>query len=298
MSGRTRNILKDLLICLRVPHWIKNLFVVLPLVFGHKLLEISMDRRVLMAFMWFCLASSTGYMVNDLLDYQRDRVHQTKRFRPIAAGRVSPRAASLVIAILGALSLAGAWRLDERFGLIVITYLVLSVLYTNVLKHLPIIDVICLGLLFTLRIVAGGVVADVALSPWIILMTGLLALFLGFAKRRQELRLLGKHARAHRGVLVHYSQHFLDQMILIVTSSLVVGYALYTMDPRTTAGLGSPRLMVSIPFVYYGIFRYLYLIYRRRNDGDPTGLLFIDRPLQINLTLWLVTCSVMIYGFR
>ena len=171
----------------------------------------------------------------------------------------------------------------------------LNIVYSKVLKEIVILDVFCIGFLFVLRVVAGGVVAEVELSHWIIVMSGLLALFLGFNKRRQELRSSDGESPSHRKVLGQYDVYFIDQMIAIVTSSIVVAYMLYTTDARTTAFFGNKHIMISIPFVYYGIFRYLYLIHKLNVGGDPTRILFRDKNTQLNLVLWLVVCVGAIY---
>ena len=185
--------------------------------------------------------------------------------------------------------------LDVYFGCIVIVYLVFNFIYSKTLKELVIIDVFCIGGFFMLRIISGSVVAGVELSHWIIIMTVLLALFLGFNKRRQELKLLEQKTTHHRRVLAKYSLYFIDQMIAAIISSSVIAYMLYTVDARTVREFGTKNLMFSIPFVYYGIFRYLYLIHKINRDGDPTRILLSDRMMQLNIALWIVVCTVVIY---
>jgi len=185
--------------------------------------------------------------------------------------------------------------LDVYFGWVVVTYIVFNFFYTKFLKDMVIVDVFCLGVFFLLRILAGSVVIKVALSYWIIFMVVLLALFLGFNKRRQELRLLEQKTTIYRKVLDKYNVYFIDQMISVITSSIVVVYMLYTIDARTVKEFGTKHLMLSIPFVYYGIFRYLYLIHKLRKEGDPTRILMFDKKMQISIALWIMVCIGVIY---
>ena len=285
-----------LLFSLRPRQWVKNFFIFLPLIFGQKLFCFPANLRTLEAFFLFSLTASAGYLINDIADFKKDTVHSRTRVRPIASGKISLPKAKAAAWVLGIVSLALSYFFSVSFGLIATIYFVLNMAYSKILKEIVILDVFCIGFLFILRVVAGGVVAQVELSHWIIVMTGLLALFLGFNKRRQELRLSQKEDPSLRKVLGDYNVGFIDQMIAIITSSIVVAYMLYTTDPRTTAFFGNKNIMISIPFVYYGIFRYLYLIHKLDVDGDPTRLLFRDKSTQLNLVLWLAVCVFAIYG--
>lgn len=280
---------------LRPRQWVKNFFIFLPLIFGQKLFCFPANLRTLGAFFLFSLVASSGYLINDLFDFKKDKFHSRTRVRPIASGKISLSNAAAAACILGAASLALSYLFDVSFGFIVTIYFVLNVVYSMLLKDLVILDVFCIGFLFILRVVAGGVVAEVELSHWIIVMTGLLALFLGFNKRRQELKLSPEEILSHRKVLGEYNVYFIDQIIAIITSSIVVAYMLYTTDSRTVIFFGNKNLMFSIPFVYYGIFRYLYLIHKLNVGGDPTRILFRDKNTQWNLVLWLVVCVTAIY---
>lgn len=197
--------------------------------------------------------------------------------------------------VLTAIVIGFSFLLKTTFGWVIVTYLVFNFVYSKIFKHIVIIDVFCIGGFFLLRIVAGSVVSDVALSHWIVIMVVLLALFLGFNKRRQELKLLSEKGSLHRRVLGQYNIYFIDQMTSVITSSIVISYALYTVDVRTQKEFGSNHLMLSIPFVYYGIFRYLYLIHRLKKEGDPTRIIFYDRKLQLNIIFWLIVCILIIY---
>lgn len=197
--------------------------------------------------------------------------------------------------ILGSISIGCSFLLDIYFGWIIVGYLIFNFLYSRFLKEAVIIDVFCIGVFFLLRITAGSIIAKVEMSHWIIMMTVLLALFLGFNKRRQELKLLEEKAIPHRRVLSKYSTHFIDQMAAVITSSIVVTYMLYTVDSRTVKEFGTHHLLYTIPFVYYGIFRYLYLIHKVRKTGDPTYMFFSDKNIRVNIILWIAVCIGVIY---
>lgn len=287
--------MKYLFFSLRPKHWIKNFFIFLPLIFGKKLFLFPDNLYALFAFFLFCLAASAVYLTNDIVDIKKDKLHPAKRLRPIASGKVSVRTAQITALMMGLLTIVVSFFLDIRFGLVIITYFIFNILYSKFLKDIVIVDVFCLAGFFYLRIIAGAVIADVVISNWILFMTALLALFLGFNKRRQELKLLEKKASSHRRVLTHYNAYFIDQMIPVITSSIVVVYMLYTVDARTVTQFGTNHLIYSIPFVYYGIFRYLYLIHKKRQDGDPVRILMSDRKMQVNLVLWAAICVLVIY---
>ncbi len=287
--------MRYLFLALRPKQWVKNLFIFLPLIFGKKLLVFPANLRTAIAFCLFSLATGVAYLINDIVDFERDRLHPTKCLRPIASGKVSIRHATIIAFIGGVLATVPSFVLNVYFGYSVIIYLILNLFYSKILKDLVIIDVLCISGFFLLRIISGSVAAEVVLSHWIIIMTVLLALFLGFNKRRQELKLLGQKATLHRHALTKYSLSFIDQMIAVITSLILIAYMLYTVDSRTVQEFGSKNLMFSIPFVYYGIFRYLYLIYRIKRDGDPTYILFSDRMMQLNIALWAVVCILVIY---
>jgi len=290
--------MKYLFFSLRPTQWIKNLFIFLPLIFGKKLFVYPANIKTVIAFFLFCMTASVVYLINDIIDIDKDKVHPTKRLRPIASGKVSISMARFTALILGVASVSLSFVLNLYFGVVVMAYLIGNVLYSTILKNLVIIDVFCITAFFYLRIKAGSVVATVDLSHWIIFMVILLALFLGLNKRRQELRLLARKSVSHRIVLTQYTPYFIDQMSAVITSSIVVVYMLYTIDARTVKEFGTDHLMYSIPFVYYGIFRYLYLLHKIRKEGDPSRILLSDKMMRINIALWIVVCIAVIYfGF-
>jgi 4-hydroxybenzoate polyprenyltransferase len=273
------------------------------LIFAHKAFTVF-DRsvvvnwepilRALWAFAAFCLVSSATYLLNDIYDRNADRLHPVKRERPIASGRLSVRAAAIAAVVLFALGLAGAGLLSWKVLAVLSGYLVLTVAYSAALKHVVILDVLVLAAGYVLRAFAGTVVIDVNLSVWLFICTILLALFLALTKRRAELTLFDANAVQQRTVLANYSPQLLDQMISVVTASTVVSYAIYTASPSE---FHTHNLVLTVPFVIYGIFRYLYLVYQKQVGTDPDKALFRDAPLLINILLWLIAAGVIIYVF-
>jgi 4-hydroxybenzoate polyprenyltransferase len=287
--------LRDLWQLVRPTQWSKNLVIFAALIFAKHLFNRLDVLLVSLGFVAFCLTASAAYVMNDLRDCERDRQHPLKSLRPLPAGRVR-RGTAVVLAIallVSGLSLALSLRLD--FGLLVVLYFVLQIAYTFWLKETVILDVMAIATGFVIRAGAGGVIIAVPVSPWLIICTFLLALFLGFSKRRHELILLEGRATDHRASLKEYSPYFLDQMIAVVTASTVVAYAIWTVSPEIREKLGTEKLYLTIPFVLFGIFRYLYLVHQREEGGNPTQLLLSDRPLLIGVLLWIVTAAVLLY---
>ena len=280
---------------MRPYQWVKNFFIFLPLIFGKKLLDPVVLAKAGLMFLLFSFAASAVYLVNDVFDREKDKFHRLKRLRPVASGKIKPEQALAAAAALGFAALTGSFLLQKELGLIVLAYIVFNFLYSKVLKDLVIIDVFCIGFFFLLRVLAGTAAAGVPSSYWMIAMTFLLALFLGFNKRRQEIRMYRGEALRQRGVLTKYNVYFIDQMIAVLTSSVVVVYMLYTVDARTVAEFGTTHLLYSIPFVYYGIFRYLYIVHKTARGEDPTRVFFTDRMTGLNLFLWASVCVMVIY---
>lgn len=286
--------LKALLQTMRPKQWIKNVFIFGALVFDNKLFDPAYFLRTLAAFVMFCLVSSTVYIINDLGDIKKDRLHPIKRNRPLASGRLKPPVAvGGVVGILVVL-LPLAFALDLSFGIIALAYLVNNLLYTFWLKNVVIIDVLSIAAGFVLRVGAGvAVIPTERFSPWIYVCMTLLALFLGFGKRRHELALLVTDANNHRQVLEDYNLPFLDEMMGVVTASTVMAYATYTFSAE---GLPSNHsMMLTVPFVLYAIFRYLYLIHVRGEGGAPEEILLSDRPFLLDVTLWGILVVLLLY---
>jgi 4-hydroxybenzoate polyprenyltransferase len=284
-----------LLTALRPRQWVKNLLVLAPVLFSRHLFSSAGLSKGLAAFALFCVVSSSCYLVNDLKDVERDCVHPSKRYRPIASGKLRKSLALAIAVALLILGMAAALVLNRGFGLVLGAYCLISLTYTFILKQLVILDVFAVALGFVLRAVAGAVVIRVEISSWLLVCTTLLALFLGFSKRRYELLLLQEEAGNHRQVLEEYNPHFLDMMIAIVTASTVTSYALYTTSEETVQRFHTRGLLLTLPFVLYGIFRYLYLIYHKDLGGDPVETALADPPTIINLVLWATTVAVILY---
>jgi 4-hydroxybenzoate polyprenyltransferase len=233
--------------------------------------------------------------VNDIADRESDRQHPLKSRRPIASGALPVQVALGAIIVLGIVSLAGAAALGRAFTAVAATYLSLQILYSLLLKHIVIVDVLTIAVGFVLRAVGGAVAVDVEISHWLLVCTILLALFIAMAKRRHEIVLLADGASDHRPILGEYSAYLLDQMIGVVTASTLISYVFYTISPETEAKFGTDWLGFTIPFPLYGIFRYLYLVHRREGGGSPSDLLLTDRPLLACVALWAVTVALIIY---
>lgn len=285
-----------LLSALRPRQWTKNAAVLAPLFFAHRALEPRLLITALVAALAFCLLSSAVYLCNDVVDRDRDRWHPVKRLRPIASGALRvPAAIALAIALALTAIVVFAW-LGRAVLLSALGYLALQAIYTAVLKKQVIVDVIAIAIGFVLRVATGALSIGVPISNWLYLCTFLLALFLGFSKRRAELGLLQDRAAGHRPGLEDLSLPLLDQLIAAVTASTILSFSLYTMSPDTIAKFGSDRLMLTLPCVIYGIFRYLYLVYRKGSGGSPEKLLLSDRPLLIAIALFVLIAGAVIYG--
>ena len=278
------------------PHeWLKNVFVLAALVFAKRIFEPDDLLRSGLAFACFCLISSAAYLFNDIRDRESDRRHPQKCHRPIASGALRVSVAAIAALALALVALSGGFYAHPHFGIVLLIYAVVNVAYTLYLKHVVILDVMTIAMGFLLRAIGGAVAIQVSISSWFILCTVLLALFLCFAKRRQERVLLKAEAHNHRRILEDYSLQFLDQVIAIVTAGALVSYALYTMSPEVMKKLGNDRLNLTIPFVIYGMLRYLYLLYTQSEGGNPASTVLGDAPLLIVCTLWLLTLGALIY---
>jgi len=282
---------------MRPAHWVKNLIVFAALVFAQVYMMPEKILLAVLAFLAFNFGTSAVYLINDIFDRENDKKHPLKSKRPIATGDVSVSTAVSAAIILIAAALLLAFYLNIPTVITLAVYICLNILYSMFLKHLVILDVMTIAAGFVLRAVAGGFAIEVPISAWLLVCTTLLALFLGFGKRRHELTLLSENATDHRKSLEQYSTPFLDQMISVVTASTVVAYAFYTLSPEVVEKFGTHWLSLSIPFVLYGIFRYLYLIFHKEMGGSPTRLLLTDPPLLICVILWLGTV-LLIINFR
>lgn len=289
--------LKLILKAMRPKQWTKNVFIFAALVFDRKLLNVDAFLATLTAFLLFCLLASSVYIINDILDRESDRNHPVKKNRPIASGKIPIPLALAVAIILLLINLTGAYFLSIGFFLISAGYFLLNMLYTKWLKHIPIVDVMVIAACFVLRVAAGVSVVEVQMfSPWLYVVTTLLALYLGFGKRRAELSVLvNDNPQSHRKVLSGYSIALIDQYITVVSGSTIIAYSLYTFSAANLPD--NYVMMLTIPFVLYGVFRYLHLIQMRNEGGEPEEILLKDRPLQATVLMWVVAVLVIFYLF-
>ena len=271
---------------LRVKQWIKNGFIVMPLVFSGKFLDVSLWPSCLWAMFGFSLVASSTYIVNDIVDHLKDRLHPQKSNRPIAAGRVPVPAAWVIAAVCLLSGMGILYVLDPQLAALALLYILLQAVYNIATKHHVILDVLTVAFGFQVRIWLGAVVIGVMPSLWLQMCVLVLALFLGFTKRRYEMRELKEKAAEHRGALQEYTIHFLDQMIIISSTLAIVFYGLYTISGEVMARVGSNELLYSICFVIYGMFRYLYLLHVKKLGDDPGEVILKDVPLLLTVVLW------------
>ncbi len=284
-----------MLLSLRPAQWTKNLILFGGLIFGGRLFDPVAVRASGLGFLVFCVLSGVVYLVNDVRDIETDRQHPTKALRPIAAGVIAPPTALTTALVLAVAGLATAWWLAPAFGIVATAYVALLTVYSAALKHVVILDVLAIAGGFVLRAVGGAVVIGVAISHWLLVVTLLGALFLALGKRRGEIATLADGGAGHRPILAHYSIDLLDQLITIVASSTLLAYAFYTVSPETVQKFGSDRLVWTLPFPLYGIFRYLYLVHQKEGGGSPAEMLVTDRPLLVCVALWVMVLTAIIY---
>jgi 4-hydroxybenzoate polyprenyltransferase len=290
--------MRYLFISMRPQQWTKNLVVLAALVFSQNAIHKGLLAVAAAAFLLFCVLSGSVYLINDAVDAKRDKWHPVKKHRPIAAGLLDARIAVWAAVLMSTASIAIAFRIGSGFAVASCCYLALQILYSFYLKHFVIVDVLSIAAGFVLRVVAGAAAIHVPVSHWILSCTLMLALFLGLAKRRHELKSLKDEGKEHRKILTEYSIPLLDQMISIVASVTVVTYTLYTISPETIARFGTDRLIYTVPFLLYGLFRYLFLIYERDMGGAPDAVLLTDKPLIACIFSYLIAVWLIIYVFH
>lgn len=286
-------LLRDIAGCLRFRQWTKNITIFAALIFANHVHQTQYLVRSIAAFFLFSFGAGAVYIFNDVIDYDHDREHPVKRLRPIPSGKVSLRTAWSVSVVLALAVLGISFLFSRPFGVVMLIYMVLQVLYTLRLKKVVIVDVLTISLSFLLRVIAGAYAINVGISNWILVCTMLLALFLALSKRRHELTLLERNADMHRISLRDYSPYLLDQMIGVVTSATLVAYIIFTLSAETIEKFGN--LVVTVPFVLYGIFRYLYLVHMKDKGGQPEEALLTDIPLQIDIILYGIVVVAIIY---
>ncbi|MBS4028606.1 MAG: decaprenyl-phosphate phosphoribosyltransferase [Ignavibacteriales bacterium] len=286
---------RSLIVSIRPQQWIKNIFLFAALVFSKHLLSSQEVLFVFQGFLVFSFLSSGTYLLNDVADKEQDKLHPEKQRRPIASGALSTSLAISFAFVFLSLGIVWAFRLQQQFGFVAISYFVLNILYSWKLKHIVILDVMVIATGFVLRVLAGAMLINVPASEWLLICTFLLSLFLGFVKRRNEITTLNETAEAHRKVLTHYSVDFLDQMVNIVTACTVMSYALYTISQETIQKFQTHNLIYTVPFVLFGIFRYLYIVHKLGGGGNPSRVIVTDVPLIVNVIAWICTVVYIIY---
>ena len=292
---KQRGAIRTWLVQLRVEQWAKNLLVFAPLVFALRLALPGAALRSFLAFVLFCAVSSAGYLLNDIRDRKRDRLHPTKQRRPLAAGALPEDRVRLVALVLIAVSLAGSLMLGPLFAILLAAHCALNVIYTFALKRVVMVDLLVITCGFLLRAIAGAVVINVPASGWFIVCTAVIALLVGFGKRRQELVLLKEKAVMHRPVLAHYSRAFLDRAVIGAAALSVICYTLYTIYGQPLGRHHSSALLLTLPFVIAGVSRYLFLIFRGEPSGDPIKIIRRDPLSAFNLLLWAITVVAILY---
>jgi 4-hydroxybenzoate polyprenyltransferase len=291
--------LKSTFKLMRPAQWIKNGFVFMPLVFSGRLYFLDDCLKAIGMALAFCLASSATYILNDYLDMEQDRVHPLKKHRPLASGELAPWTAliTMVLLVVGAFFLGEATHAGPAGLAFLAAYLILQVLYSLKLKNILLIDVLTISTGFLFRVLAGAMAISLMVSSWLFLCTFSVSILLALGKRRHEALLLNGDAVSHRPVLENYSVLLLDQLLQVVTTSTFIFYCLYSVKDHSTSGIQSEMMVFTIPMVTYGIFRYMYLIYHKKDGGSPTNLLLTDPPLLSCTIVWLITCITIIYFF-
>lgn len=284
-----------ILASMRPKQWIKNSFIFAALIFSKNVFDPPMLLTSLGAFAAFCLISGGIYLFNDILDIEMDKKHPKKSLRPLASGKLSPRVAKVVFIVILAVSLTVSFLINLSFGITALGYLVVQIAYSTFLKNVVIGDVFSIAAGFFLRVIAGAKAIEVPISSWLLICTIFISLFLGLGKRRHELVLLGKDAGNHRKVLDEYNITLLDQMVSVATAGTVISYSLYTLSQETIKKFNTENLWFTIPIVLYGIFRYLYLVYRKEEGGEPGLTLFEDKPLLASIALYIITVGLILY---
>lgn len=297
-AGSVLETVSNLIETMRPKQWTKNVLFVFPaIVFSEQLFQLELLGRVIVCCILLILSSGCVYIINDLADVEADRAHPVKRLRPIASGKLSPSVAKSVVVALLPILLLAAYYFDERLALLIIVYFAVQIAYSHTIKHIVILDLLAVAAGFVLRLLAGGIVIDIGLSPWLYASAGMLALFLVIGKRRQELASLGDDAAATRRAFAQYNLPLLDDLLRIVTAATTITYIIYTVESPTMIRDGQNLGLITVPFVIYGLFRYLYLIHVEERGGAPDEVLLNDRPLQATIGLAALVYIVILYVF-
>ncbi|MCF6405895.1 decaprenyl-phosphate phosphoribosyltransferase [Chitinophaga filiformis] len=280
---------------LRPSHWAKNLFLYIPLFFAGEIFNLQKVVELLIGFFAFSLIASSIYIINDYRDVEADRIHPVKRKRPIASGAVSKPAALVFFVLCLAIGGLLAWYVRPKFAFVVGIYFIINLLYSFGLKNISILDILILSVGFVLRVKAGGVAANIAVSEWLMIMVFLLALFMAIAKRRDDVLIKTQSGQDMRKAVKGYNMDFMNVMLALVSAVIIVAYLMYTMAPETMSRFGTYRLYYTCLFVIGGLLRYLQITYVENNTGSPTKILYKDRFIQLTILLWVLSFYVIIY---
>ncbi|XDD47569.1 decaprenyl-phosphate phosphoribosyltransferase [Leptospira sp. WS39.C2] len=281
---------------MRIPQWIKNIILFAGLIFSKRIFDLPSFTKVCLAFLFFSLVASCQYVFNDFLDQKEDAKHPEKKHRPLASGDLDSGIALAITGVILPIALIGSYKLSPVFFYLTIFYLLFNMLYSKVLKHIVILDVMSISIGFVLRAIAGAVVIGVEFSHWLLLCTFMLALFWGFSKRRGEINILKTDAGKHRKILEEYSIEFLDLMMAVVATLTLVSYVMYTVSPETAKSLGTPYMVYTVPIVVYAIFRSLYIIYIKNMGHNPTRAILTDVSVLVSGVIWFVLILFLMFG--
>ncbi|PJA99139.1 MAG: decaprenyl-phosphate phosphoribosyltransferase [Ignavibacteriales bacterium CG_4_9_14_3_um_filter_30_11] len=288
--------IKSCLKLLRIPQWIKNLFVLVPLIFSKQLFNVSSFKDASFGFLLFCLVSSIVYIINDIIDIESDRQHHEKKHRPLATGKIKTSNAIILAILLIAIAGILSFKVNISFILLLLSYLALNLIYSFSFKHIVILDIFSIAAGFILRVIAGAVIINVEISSWLILTTMFISLFLAIMKRRAELNInLEDEEKVSRKVLTQYTKGFTEQIASIAATAVLVCYALYTVSDRTVSVFGTDNLIFTLPFVTYGIIRYMYLVFIDKKGENTAAIIFTDAHIGINFILYIITTIYIIY---
>ena len=288
--------LKEYLKLIRIPQWIKNFFVFVPLLFSQNLFDLRYFLIVLSGFFAFCFTTSAVYVFNDIIDVDADRAHPIKKNRPIASGKISKFSAVILAAVLLLIVALSSGLYNWQFIVALSSYFVLNIFYSSGLKHLVLLDIFSIAAGFLIRVIAGALIINVEISSWLLLTTLFISLFLAVMKRQSELKLpVEEEGMRTRKVLSHYSLEFTNQMATVAASGVIICYALYTVSDRTVKVFGTEKLIYTTPFVVFGIFRYMYLVYLNKKGENTTEIMITDLPMIFNVLLYILTTTLIIY---
>lgn len=287
--------MKDYITLARPHQWVKNAFIFLPAFFAGKVFDFAMLPEILYGFFIFCFASSAAYVLNDIADKEQDALHPEKKYRPVACGKISPMQAKIFTGALEAVALSLSFLLNTEFFYCIVAYILINAAYSFYLKHIPVLDIIIVSTGFLLRIFAGGILTDVPISHWIVIMTFLLSLFLALAKRRDDVLIFNNSGEKMRKAVDGYNLEFINAGMMIMAAVIVVAYIMYTLSEEVMQRIGSREIYFTTVFVIAGLLRYMQISFVENNSGSPTRTLLRDRFIQITILGWLASFFLLLY---